>query len=51
MNSVKDIIEEGNKIIYKCSGDFTSLSMELAENQSEEEPMPSDDEADQEADN
>jgi hypothetical protein len=28
---------------------FTSLSRELAENQSEEQPVPSDDEADQEA--
>ena len=26
VNSVKDIIEQGNNTIYKCSGDFTSLS-------------------------
>jgi hypothetical protein len=25
VNSVKDIIEQGNNIIYKCSGDYTSL--------------------------
>jgi hypothetical protein len=35
----------------ETSSNFTSLIMELAENQSEEQPMPSDDEADQEADN
>jgi hypothetical protein len=26
VNSVKDIIEQGDNIIYKCSGDYTSLA-------------------------
>ena len=25
VNSVKDIIEQGDNIIYKCSGDYTDL--------------------------
>ena len=28
VNSVNDIIEEGNNVLYKCSGDSTSLGKE-----------------------